>query len=74
MNIPVNIRRQLGLEHGGTVMVTVVDGEMRIRPLGQVLASLQDEAQRIFAGSGESVAGFLAERRAEAMREADTGA
>ena len=26
MNIPAQIRRQVGLEHGGPVMVSVVDG------------------------------------------------
>jgi len=73
MNIPVNIRRQAGLDHGGLVNVSVVDGEIRIRALDQVLANLQNEARRVFAGSGETVAGFLGERHAEAARESDTG-
>jgi len=52
-------------------MVSVVDGEIRIRALRQVLTNLQDQAQSVFAGSGETVAGFLAERRAEAAHEGD---
>jgi AbrB family looped-hinge helix DNA binding protein len=71
MNIPAQIRREVGLEHGGPVMVSVVDGEIRMRVLREVLAEIQAEAQEIFAGSGETVDGFLLERRDEARREDD---
>jgi AbrB family looped-hinge helix DNA binding protein len=71
MNIPAQIRRAIGLEHGGTVMISVVDGEVRMRALRQVLAELQAEAQEVFAGSGETVETFLRERRDEARREDD---
>jgi bifunctional DNA-binding transcriptional regulator/antitoxin component of YhaV-PrlF toxin-antitoxin module len=71
MNLSSQIRRQVGLEHGGPVMVSVVDGEIRIRALRQVLTNLQEAAQRVFAGSGESVAAFIQERRVEAAREGD---
>jgi AbrB family looped-hinge helix DNA binding protein len=71
MNIPAQIRREVGLEYGGPVMMSVVDGEIRMRPLRRVLADLQGEAQSVFAGSGESVDRFLAERRQEAAREDD---
>jgi hypothetical protein len=50
-------------------MVRVVDGEIRMRPVRQVLAELQAEAREVFAGSGETVDGFLRERRDEARRE-----
>ncbi len=69
MNIPAQIRRAVGLEDGGPVMVRVVDGEIRMRPVRQVLAELQAEAREVFAGSGETVDGFLRERRDEAHRE-----
>lgn len=71
MNIPAHIRRAVGLEQGGPVMVSVVDGEIRMRVLRQVLAELQDEARAVFAGSGETVDGFLRDRRDEASREDD---
>jgi antitoxin component of MazEF toxin-antitoxin module len=71
MNIPAQIRREVGLEHGGPVMVSVVDGEIRMRVLRHVLADLQADAQQVFAGSGETVDGFLLERRDEARREGD---
>ena len=69
MNIPAQIRRQAGLERGGPVMMTVVAGEIRLRPVRTVLTGLQSEADLVFAGSGETVDGFLAERRAEAARD-----
>jgi AbrB family looped-hinge helix DNA binding protein len=74
MNIPAQIRREVGLEHGGPVMVTVVDGEIRMRVLRQVLAELQAEAQEIFAGSGETVDSFLLERRNDGRRDDDVPA
>ena len=73
MNIPVQIRRQSGLERGGPVVMTVVDGEIRLRAVRNVLTSLQRDAASVFADSGVSVEHFLAERRAEAARdEAET--
>jgi bifunctional DNA-binding transcriptional regulator/antitoxin component of YhaV-PrlF toxin-antitoxin module len=69
MNIPVQIRRMTGLERGGPVLMTVVAGEIRLRPVRTVLTSLQADADAIFAGSGDSVDGFLAERRAECARD-----
>ncbi len=69
MNIPVQVRRQAGLERGGPVMVAVVEGEIRSRPVRTVLTSLQADADAVFAGSGERVDGFLAERRAKAARD-----
>jgi AbrB family looped-hinge helix DNA binding protein len=71
MNIPASIRRAVGLEHGGPVMVSVVGGEIRMRVLKQVLTDLQDEARDVFAGSGETVDSFLRERRDEALRDGD---
>ncbi len=71
MNIPAHIRREVGLEHGGPVMVSVVGGEIRMRVLSRVLTDLQDEARDVFAGSGETVDRFLRDRRDEARRDGD---
>ena len=70
MNIPAQIRRDIGLERGGLVAMTVLNGELRIRPVRGLLADLQSDADRVFAGSGDSVDSFLAERRVEAARDA----
>ena len=69
MNLPAQIRRQTGLERGGPVIVTVVDGEIRLRAVRSVLTNLQREADQIFSDSGETVDRFLAERRDEAARD-----
>jgi len=69
LNLPAKLRRMVGLEHGGPVVVRVEGGEIRIRSVRDVLAGLQAEARQVFAGSGESVEGFLRERRAEAAQE-----
>ena len=57
--------------YGGPVMVSVVAGEIRMRVLRQVLTDLQDETRAVLAGSGETVDGFLRERRDEARRDGD---
>lgn len=71
LNVPAQIRRQVGLDHGGPVMVSVVGDEVRIRSVRHVLEDLQREASRVFAGSGESVERFIQERRDEAARDGD---
>ena len=55
-------------------MVSVVNGEIRMRVMRQVLEELQDEARDVFAGSGETVDRFLRERRDEALRDDDVPA
>ncbi len=74
MNIPAQIRREVGLEYGGPVMMSVVDGEIRMRPLRHVLTDLQGDARAVFAGTGESVDRFLTERRQEARQDDDPAA
>jgi AbrB family looped-hinge helix DNA binding protein len=69
MNIPAQIRRQTGLERGGPVVMTVVAGEIRLRPVRAVLSGLQSDADSVFAGSGETVDRFVAERQIEAARD-----
>ena len=70
LNLPAQIRREAGLENGGPVMVSVVDGEIRIRDLRRVLKDLQQQAKVVLARTGDSVDRFIQERRAEAEREA----
>lgn len=69
LNIPVQVRKLVGLERGGQVSVWVENGEIRVRPVRDVMAALQAEAADLFANTDESVEAFLAERRDEAKRE-----
>ena len=69
LNLPSHLRKMVGLERGGPVVIRFEDGELRIRTVRSVLEELQNEAQALFAGTGESVDRFLADRRAEAAAD-----
>ena len=70
LSIPAQHRKALGLEAGGPVVVALEGSEVRVRALADVMAELQAETARLLAGPDASVDAFLAERRAEAAREA----
>ncbi len=70
LSLPAPIRRAIGLDHGGTVIVELVGREIRIRTLDEVIAEVQALARRLTAGKPEaSVDAFIAERHREAERE-----
>lgn len=69
LNLPAQLRREVGLEHGGPVVIRVEDGEIRIRTARAVMEELQAFAQERLAGSGDSVDQFLADRRQAAASE-----
>jgi bifunctional DNA-binding transcriptional regulator/antitoxin component of YhaV-PrlF toxin-antitoxin module len=62
LSLPVDMRRAIGLEKGGTVVVDVDDGAIRLRTLDDVIAAAQESARR-FAGKGASTDDFLRARR-----------
>ena len=70
LSIPAQHRKALGLETGGPVVVALEGSEVRVRAVADVMAELQAETARLLAGPEASVDAFLAERRAEAQREA----
>ncbi|MET0371848.1 MAG: AbrB/MazE/SpoVT family DNA-binding domain-containing protein [Sphingobium sp.] len=41
LQVPANIRRQLGLTDGAAVMMRVVNGELHVRPLRDAVAKVQ---------------------------------
>lgn len=53
-------------------MLTLVDGELRVRSVATAMAALQAQASSYLAGDDASVAAFLAARRAEAGPEEET--
>jgi len=69
LSIPARQRRLLNLEHGGLMVAEVQDGELRLRPARTVLAELREKVSADLARSGDSVAQFIADRRAEAARD-----
>ena len=69
LSIPARQRKALGLENGGIVVLTLENGELRIRPVAAVLAEVQAMVAPFIKASGDTVDQFIADRRAEAARE-----
>lgn len=69
LSIPAKQRKALGLENGGMVVSTLENGELRIRPIGAVIAEIQAMVAPYRKASGDTVDQFIADRRAEAARE-----
>lgn len=67
VDLPADLRRSIGIEHGGSVSVRVENGELRMRSTAEVLADLQATGRKILAG--DSVDQFIADRRREAAEE-----
>ena len=69
LSILARHRRLLGLADGGSVVLDVVDGELRVRPVRDVINALQDEVSRTLHDAGTAADAFIAERHAQAARE-----
>jgi AbrB family looped-hinge helix DNA binding protein len=69
LSIPARHRRDLGLEGGGMVVASVVEGELRLRPVKAMLRELREEVAPLLRSSGDSVAQFLADKKAEIARD-----
>ena len=54
--IPAQARRALDLDYGGPVVLTLVDGELRVRSVATAMAALQAQASSYLAGDDASVA------------------
>ena len=68
--LPAQYRQSLGLEPGAPVVLTVVGDELRVRSFESAMAEQQADAAQFLSGEEASVDAFLAERRAQAAREA----
>ena len=66
--IPVELRREAGLEPGSEVVLETVEGEVRIRRADAALARVQQKYRRLARGR-KVVDELLNERRREAARE-----
>ena len=70
LSIPAGLRKAIGLDRGGDVVIELTGREIRIRTVQEVIAQTQAIARRLTAGKpNASVDAFLAERRREAERE-----
>ena len=64
LNIPVEFRKPVGLEHGGDVVIDLVGREIRIRTINEAVAQVQAIARRLSAGNPDASVDGFAERGA----------
>jgi antitoxin PrlF len=69
IQLPVELRRALSLNDGDTVLLEIVDGEIRVRPLRDVVARIQAQLRDYVPADIRLSDELIAERRAEAVRE-----
>jgi AbrB family looped-hinge helix DNA binding protein len=67
--IPAQLRRTLGLDGGASVVLTVVDDELRVQSVGTAMSALKARTRRFLASDSASVDAFLSARRADAAAE-----
>jgi AbrB family looped-hinge helix DNA binding protein len=68
--VPADFRRQIGLEHGGDVVIELDGKAIRIRAVADALAEAQAWTRKVLGDRpGTSVDDFIAERRREAAVE-----
>jgi AbrB family looped-hinge helix DNA binding protein len=68
--IPAEIRRELGIEPGDTLMARVESGRLVLERRGEILSRLRSELREAAPSETSMVDELLAERRREARREA----
>ncbi len=70
LSIPAHLRKAVGLEQGGEVVVELDGRDIRIRTVNEVVSRAQAMTRRLLADKPDaSLDRFLAERRREAERE-----
>ena len=66
LSLPIELRRALGIERGGDVLVEWTGHEVRIRTLDDVIADIQSRFRKHLEGKPPlTVDDFIAERRAD---------
>jgi antitoxin component of MazEF toxin-antitoxin module len=70
LSIPSELRKAVGLDHGGDVRVELHGNEIRIFTVAQIIARAQQLTRALIGDTpGMSVDDFLAARRKETERE-----
>jgi len=69
LQVPADIRRELGLKDGDAVRMEVVDGVLRVRPFKAVLEEVRAMLRAEITPGVSLVDELIADRRAEAERE-----
>jgi hypothetical protein len=69
LQLPSDIRKELGLSDGDQVVMRVIDGELHIRPRRDVLKRIQAMLRPYAPTDGLLSDELIADRRAEAARD-----
>lgn len=69
--LPAKVRRELNLKCGDELLIFIEDGEIRLMTRRQAIKSAQELVSRYVAGGPSMADELIAERRAEAAREAE---
>ena len=69
LQIPAEIRKELGLKDGDQLTLKVVDGELRILSVHEAIRRAQRMVRQYVPEGVSLVDELIAERRAEAARE-----
>lgn len=69
LQLPSDVRRELGLADGDQVMMRVVDGELHIRPARDVLKRIQAMLRPYAPTDGLVTEELITDRRVEADRD-----
>ena len=67
--IPAILRRELGIAVGDTVLVEIVDGELRVRPRKMDLKNARRILRQLVPQDVSLVDELIADRRAESARD-----
>lgn len=69
LQVPADIRRELGLTDGDPVMLRVVDGELHVRPVHNALSRVQSRLRAHVGLEGSLSEELIADRRRAARDE-----
>jgi GNAT superfamily N-acetyltransferase/bifunctional DNA-binding transcriptional regulator/antitoxin component of YhaV-PrlF toxin-antitoxin module len=67
--VPAELRAAIGMRHGGTLVVEVENGTLRLVPFADVVRRVQEEVARYVDPERSLADELMAERREEAARE-----
>lgn len=67
--VPAGLRKEIGLADGKSVLLEAVRGELRVRPMEDVVQNAQDRLRKFLGDKTSLSAELIADRRAEAGRE-----
>lgn len=67
--VPAGMRRALGVEEGDPMTIRLVDGELRIAPIGRSVRKWQEYARTLNPEGASLVDELLVQRRAEVARD-----